>query len=157
MNELVLVPGSFGRSSANRPTLLETLATINWPALRRLERHSRFLAALGTDSLGLDALDARRGRTCRTLGANRFTSLASLRFVFEALVGEKHLFAGGEYKFRTAFRTFQDLIVVFHGPLRGVASTSSNTLRPEPDHAGICWGSLILPPADLKKAKRNEA
>jgi hypothetical protein len=40
--------------------------------------------------------------------------LAPLGFVFETLIGEKHLFAGGKYKFCTALRALQDLIPVLH-------------------------------------------
>src|ERR1700675_4483673 len=51
------------------------------------------------------------------LGPLRLASFAALRFVLEALVGEKHLFAAGEHKLRTALRTLQHLVVVFHEPL----------------------------------------
>src|SRR6266850_1661088 len=50
-------------------------------------------------------------------GPLRFTGLASLGLVLEALVGEEHLFAAGEYKLRTALRALQHLVVVFHEPL----------------------------------------
>ena len=51
------------------------------------------------------------------LGPFGFARLAALGFVFEALVGEKHLFAGGENEFSPALRTLQHLVVVFHEPL----------------------------------------
>src|SRR6267143_1302069 len=51
------------------------------------------------------------------LGALRFTGLTPLGLVLEALVGEKHLFAAVEHKLRTALRTLQHLVVVFHEPL----------------------------------------
>src|ERR1700741_4378716 len=44
------------------------------------------------------------------LGTFRLPSFASFGFVLEALVGEKHLFAGREHELRTAFRTLQHLI-----------------------------------------------
>src|SRR5216683_2538345 len=50
-------------------------------------------------------------------GPLRFTGLTSLGLVLEALVGEKHLFAAGEHKLRTALRALQHLVVVFHEPL----------------------------------------
>jgi hypothetical protein len=51
------------------------------------------------------------------LGSFSLARLAALGFVFEALVGEKHLFAGGENEFSPALRTLQHLVVVFHEPL----------------------------------------
>jgi hypothetical protein len=58
-----------------------------------------------------------------TLGPLCFTALTSFRFVLEALVGKKHLFAGGEHKLRAALRTLQHPVVVFHEPLsRGPGS-----------------------------------
>src|SRR5712692_1171054 len=51
------------------------------------------------------------------LGPFSLASLASLGFVFEALVGEKHLFAGGKNELSTTLRTLQYSIVVFHEPL----------------------------------------
>jgi hypothetical protein len=52
-----------------------------------------------------------------SLGPLGFAAFAALGFVLEALVGEKHLFAGCEDELRTALRTLQDLIVIFHEPL----------------------------------------
>jgi hypothetical protein len=57
----------------------------------------------------------------RALRAFGFAILTPLGLVFKSLVGEKHLFAGGENKLLTAFRTLQDLIVVFHTLLRDSA------------------------------------
>jgi hypothetical protein len=51
------------------------------------------------------------------LGPLGLARLAALRFVLEAFVGEKHLFAGGKNEFSAAFRTLQYSIVVFHEPL----------------------------------------
>src|SRR4030088_2222439 len=48
------------------------------------------------------------------LGLTGFTSFG---LVLEALVGEKHLLAAGEHELRTALRTLQHLVVVFHEPL----------------------------------------
>jgi hypothetical protein len=50
-------------------------------------------------------------------GSLCFAGFTSFGLVLEALVGEKHLFAAGEHEFRTAFRTLQHLVVVFHEPL----------------------------------------
>ena len=55
----------------------------------------------------------------RALGTLGLAVLTPLGLVFEALIGEKHLFAGGENKLLIAIRTLQDLIVVFHMLLRG--------------------------------------
>lgn len=52
-----------------------------------------------------------------TFSAFRFATFAAFGFVFEAFVGEKHLFAGGKHKFSTTLRTLQHPVVVFHEPL----------------------------------------
>jgi hypothetical protein len=63
-------------------------------------------------------------RVLRTFG---FAILTPLGLVLEALIGEEHLLAGGENKLLIAFRTLQNLIVVFHTLLRG--STLVQSLR----------------------------
>jgi len=50
-------------------------------------------------------------------GSLGLAGLATLGFVLEALIREKHLFAGGKNEFCAAFRTLQHLVVVFHEPL----------------------------------------
>lgn len=52
------------------------------------------------------------------MGAIGFTRFASLRLVFEAFVGEEHLFAGGENKLCATIGTLQNPIMVFHTLLR---------------------------------------
>jgi hypothetical protein len=52
-----------------------------------------------------------------TLSPFGFAGFASLWFVFEALVGEKHLFAAGKHELRTALCALQHLVVIFHEPL----------------------------------------
>jgi hypothetical protein len=71
--------------------------------------------------------------TATRLGALSFAAFATLRLVFEALVGEKHLFAGGKYELGTTLRTLQDLIVEFHhrspcDPFRAVGNGMSFTM-----------------------------
>lgn len=67
------------------------------------------------------------------------TYLAPLGLVLKPLVGEKHLFAGSENEFGTAFTAFQNLIVIFHTALpcpglsSGLAAFSS-----ESDFLGKC-------------------
>ncbi len=51
------------------------------------------------------------------LGPFSLATFATLGLVFEPLVGEKHLFAGGKYEFSSALRTLQHSIVIFHEPL----------------------------------------
>jgi len=89
------------------------------------------------------------GAGARALGAFGFAVLAPLGLVFKSLVGEKHLFAGGEDKFLTAFRALQDLIVIFHMLLRG------STLVGEPAAPAVivrlCWdtpGKNVGPKSD---------
>jgi hypothetical protein len=48
------------------------------------------------------------------LTALRLARLTSLRFVLEALVGEKELFAGRKHKFRAAINALEDAVPVFH-------------------------------------------
>ena len=97
--------------------MLEALAAVNRTPLSRLEGDRGLLPTLRTNRLGFNSLNA-----CRTvpvaLGARGFARLATLRLVFEAFVGEKHLLAGGEDEFRTAVGTLQDPIMVFHTLLR---------------------------------------
>src|SRR5690348_1814660 len=107
--------------------LLKTLPAINGTALCGLKRDSGLLPALGANRLGFNALNT--GGTV-ALRASRFARLAALRFVLKALIGEKHLFAGSEDKFRTAIGTLQDPIMVFHTLLqartgRGQAAIAS--------------------------------
>jgi hypothetical protein len=85
--------------------------------LRRPEGNCRFLSAL------------RAGRFCfrphlpavaaatTVFGSLRFAAFTSLRFVFETLIREKHLFARRKYKFGAALRTLQDLVMEFHVPV----------------------------------------
>jgi hypothetical protein len=103
---------------AHGAALLEALAAEDRPTLRWAEGDSGLLAALGTSGFGFGAdLRAAACATRRTLGALGFAGFAAFGFVLEAFIGEKHLFAGGEDKLRTAFGTLQDFIVEFHEPL----------------------------------------
>ena len=97
---------------AHRTPLLKTFAAINGPALSRLEGNRSFLPALRAGGFRFGAL--KSAGTC-TLCPSRLAGLTTLGLILKALVGEKHLFAGGENKFRTAFRALQDSIVIFHG------------------------------------------
>jgi hypothetical protein len=112
------------RRGGHGPPLLKAFAAEHRPALRRAERNRSFLSALRAGGLGFSSLECIGTRT-RTLRALGFAVFAPLGLVFEALVGEKHLLAGGEDKFLIAFRTLQDLIVIFHTLLRG-----SNWIEP---------------------------
>ena len=102
----------------HRPPLLKAFTAEHGTPLRRAERNSRFLPTLRAGRFGLRPLEVALARGLRALG---LTVLTPLGLVFEALVGKKHLFAGGENKLLTAFRTLQDLIVVFHMLLRDSA------------------------------------
>jgi hypothetical protein len=98
--------------------LLEALPAEHRPPLRRTKRNSRFLSALRAIRLGFRAhLRTAPASPTTTFGAFRFAAFATLGFVFEAFVGEKHLLAGGKYKLSATLRALQDLIVVFHEPL----------------------------------------
>src|SRR5258707_9868978 len=100
---------------AHRPALLEAFPAKHRPALCGTEGNCGFLPALR--AVGLRFRAHRRGVTTAALGALGLASFAAFRFVFEAFVGEKHLFAGGKNEFSTALRALQHLVVVFHDPL----------------------------------------
>jgi hypothetical protein len=127
--------------------MLEALAAVNRTPLSRLEGDRGLLPTLRTNRLGFNSLNA-----CRTvpvaLGARGFARLATLRLVFEAFVGEKHLLAGGEDEFRTAVGTLQDPIMVFHTLLRTRAGEgrqhAPQTTRPRPIDSMPCYYSRLL-------------
>src|SRR6267154_5098080 len=116
------------RRTTHGTPLLEAFTAEHGTPLRRAERNCRFLPALRTGRFSLRPLEVTLARALR---AFRFAVLTPLGLVLKALVGEKHLFAGGENKLLTAFRTLQDLIVVFHTLLRDSALVQSpQHLRP---------------------------
>src|SRR5712672_148141 len=106
------------RRTTHGPPLLEAFTAEHGTPLRRAERNSCFLPTLRAGRFGFRPLEVP---LARDLGAFGLAVLTPLGLVLEALVGEKHLFAGGENKLLTAFRTLQDLIVVFHTLLRDSA------------------------------------
>ncbi len=107
--------------SSGCPPVLKAFAAIHRTPLRRLERNGRLFPALRADRFRLYALNASRTRLI-SLRAIRFAGFATLGFVLESLVREKHLFAGGENEFRPAIGALQDLVLVFHALLRGPGS-----------------------------------
>jgi hypothetical protein len=112
--------------------LLKTFAAEDGPALRRAERDGSLLSALRAGCFGFRPLKVTGAISwTRALRALGFAVLAPLGLVFEALVGEKHLFACGEDEFLAAFRTLQDLIVIFHTLLRGSTLVGEPT-APQP-------------------------
>jgi len=136
----VLSPVELCRRTHGSP-LLETFAAKHGTPLRRTERNRRFLSALRAGRFRLRPLDVIA--LARALGTLGFAVLTPLGLVLEALVGEKHLFAGGENKFLTAFRTFQNLIVVFHTLLRGSTLVQSPQYpRPSQIVLGKAGGKL---------------
>src|SRR5260370_40517888 len=110
------------RRTTRGPPLLKAFTAEHGTPLRRAERNSCFLPTLRAGRFGFRPLEVP---LARDLGAFGLAVLTPLGLVLEALVGEKHLFAGGENKLLTAFRTIQDLIVVFHTLLRDSAMVQS--------------------------------
>jgi hypothetical protein len=101
--------------------MLEAFPAIDRASLRGFERNGRLFPALWANRLGLYALRAA-GTRFSSLGAICFAGLATLGFVLESLVREKHLLAGRENEFRSTIGAFQDLVMVFHTLLRGPGS-----------------------------------
>jgi hypothetical protein len=101
---------------SDRAALLEAFPAVHRATLCGLERNGRFLAALRADRFRFNALNGVRTRIM-ALAANGLTGFAAFRLVLKTLVGEKHLLAGCEHKFRAALRTLQDFVMVFHTPL----------------------------------------
>src|SRR3974390_2795084 len=101
----------FSLNSARRrthgPPLLEAFAAEHGPALRRTERNRSFLPPLRAGGFGFRAL-ATVGTGTRALRTLGLAVLAPLWFVLKTLVGEEHLFAGGEDELLPAFRALQD-------------------------------------------------
>ena len=97
---------------AQGPSLLETFPAVDWPSLRGLEGNRSFLPALRASGACFGSLRiSRRVRRSAALGLAR---LAPFGLVLEALVGEEHLFAGGEDEFSAAFNALQYPVVIFH-------------------------------------------
>jgi hypothetical protein len=81
------------------------------------------------------------------LRAGGLASLAPLGLVLEALVGEKHLFAGGEDKLPSALSALQDPIVIFHMLLpHQVVQSRQRCSKKQGDRIAIPKESLPRPP-----------
>jgi hypothetical protein len=107
----------FLRRSPHRPSRLEALSAEYRPSLCRFKRYGRFLSALRASRFRFRSNCPASSASSSNLGSFCFTPLATLRFVFESLVGEEHLFASSEYELGATLRTLQYLIVEFHGRL----------------------------------------
>lgn len=110
-----------GRRRVRRPPVLKTLPAIDRSSLRWLERNGCFFCALRANRFRFDSLCGAGGRTAaRRAGClARFTPLG---FVFEALVGEKHLFARRKNELGRTFGALQDPILVFHTLLQSLTN-----------------------------------
>ena len=97
----------------HRSPLLETLAAEHRASLRWPKGNRGFLPALRAAGLGFRT--HRAAVSARGLRALGLAGLATFRLVLEALVGEKHLFAGGKYKLGATLRALQNLVMEFHG------------------------------------------
>src|ERR1700723_3847946 len=105
-----------------RSPLLETFAAIYRSSLCRLERNGCFFSALRTHRLGFDTLYAA-GTSCGARRAISLARLAPLGLILEALVGEKHLLAGGENELSRTFSALQNPVMEFHTLLHSLAGT----------------------------------
>ncbi len=133
------------------PPLLKAFTAEHGPSLRGFKRNRRFFTALRANSFGLDPLHASRARArTRALSAVPFARLAPFGFVLKTLVRKKHLLAGCENKFRRAIRALQDLVAVFHTPLRNRAgkerqrgSSALLLARNCPDGPQLTWPNPV--------------
>jgi hypothetical protein len=107
-----IVGTALGR--AHGAPLLKALAAIHRSPLRRAEWNGRFFSALRAVRF---RFRPHGTAPAATLGSLRLAGFATFWFVLKALVGEKHLLAGGKYELSTTLGTLQDLIVIFHEPL----------------------------------------
>jgi hypothetical protein len=108
------IPAKLKLGRAHGPPLLKALAAIHRAPLRRPEWNGCFLSALRAVRF---RFRPHRTAAPAAFGSLRLAGFATLWFVLEAFVGEKHLFAGGKYELRTTLGTLEDLIVIFHEPL----------------------------------------
>jgi hypothetical protein len=69
------------------------------------EGHGRVFSALRAGRLGFRAHLGGATAASTAFRALGFATFASLRFVLETFVGEKHLFAGSKNKFSATLRT----------------------------------------------------
>ncbi len=130
-----------------RSPLLKTFAAIYRASLRWLERNRCFFSALRAYRLGLDTLYAAGTGCCarRAVGLARF---APLGLVLEALVGEKHLLAGGENELSRTLCTLQNPIVVFHTLLHSLAGTGVAAEQFSQSNSGACPENSRFPHPD---------
>src|SRR5438132_8881570 len=99
-------------SSTREFSLLKTFLTEHGAALRRPERHRRFLAARRAGGLCFDAFaNARRLGPGGPFG---LAGLASLGLVLEILVREEELFTRRPHELRAAIHTREDLVLELH-------------------------------------------
>jgi hypothetical protein len=129
----VTTPPAWSGRRPHCPPLLKALAAVNWTTLCRLERDRGLFSALRTSRLRFGSLKTIALARSYCIRAFRFAGFASLGLVLEALVGEEHLFAGCEHKFRAALRALQNPVLVLHVTLRGPtlgAGLASSSDRP---------------------------
>src|ERR1700728_974718 len=133
-----------------RPPLLETFAAIYRASLCRLERNSCFFSRLRAHRLRFDTLYAT-GPCRRARRAISLARLAPLGLILEALVGEKHLLAGGENELSRTFSALQNPVMVFHTLLQSLAGTGVAAEQFLPEACGRVPGKFTppsFPPAE---------
>jgi len=105
--------------SAHGAALLKAFTAEYRTSLCGTKRYGGLLAALRAVGLGLRSHGhgAPAATAACTFGTLGLAAFAPFRFVFEAFVGEEHLFAGSKNKLSATLRALQHLVVVFHEPL----------------------------------------
>jgi hypothetical protein len=108
--------------------LLKAFSAKDRASLRGSEGDGSVLSALGAGGLRFRA-HLRGAASSTAFSALGLAAFASLWFVLETFVGEKHLFAGSKNKFSAALRTLENPVVVFHEPLSPCPSQGGGWAR----------------------------
>ncbi len=112
-----------------RSSLLEAFPAKDRTPLGGPEGNCGFFPALGARGLGFGALAVAAAPAAFSAAIPGIppglATFASLRFVLEAFVGVKLLFAGCENEFAATVSALQNAIVIFHDAPRAVGSSTA--------------------------------
>jgi hypothetical protein len=101
--------------SSGSLALLEALATIDRPPLRRLERDGGLALTAGTDGFGFYALVVASAlRQTKRLRALPLAGFTAFWLVLELFIVEEKLFTGSEDEVGATVYTLQNLVLELH-------------------------------------------